>query len=590
MQDRPGWIKPVAIVVAAAIAAVLIGGVLMVPYRSLKAPEGYDMSRVHWNTKNSTRFDGANLEEVAALVSRAVYPATQPDNRPDLVILYPSDDWQSGLQAASLLRLLNAVLLPATDGVGDEIARLEPAGSEALDGVQVLLLNGAADPGGFASRAVDPAEIAALPGEIGDAPQHAILVDRDDPGTALLAAPWAAYSGDLVVFDATDAPAGVPVYGLGDVPGDGITRIAAGDAPGTAVRFATYNDPDNPVFGWSFNANTTTGYRAYTLARPDDPAIALLSANLARRGKPGPLLWTNERTLPQVVNNYLWTQRAAFWVTPSEGPFHHFWILGDTDKISFPAQGQADYAVEIGPYLGKGVGASGIDMLAAAWVALGIASAFWILFHQARFLPQQNWVMTLAWPLLALMVGPFGILLYYLAYQWPVLRSGKMMMWDRPLWAQGLVATASAVGFGASLMILAGFVTFVLGVPLFPNDASAAFLFGTPMILLMIINYVVAVLVSWLLFQTPMLSNFYGTSCSDTLPKALPMVLVSMTAAAVGMNPAMWWFMMNHIPMMPNEESILWFGVMFVTGLTAFLIAWPFNYLLVRAQRKSGLM
>ncbi|HER34496.1 MAG TPA: hypothetical protein ENO19_03400, partial [Halothiobacillaceae bacterium] len=491
MKNNPTWIKPVAIVVAAAIAAVLIGGILMVPYRSLKAPKGYDMSRVHWNTKNSTRFDGANLEEVAALVSRAVYPATQPDNRPDLVILYPPDDWQSGLQAASLLRRLNAVLLPATPGVGDEIARLAPAGSESLDGAQVLLMSGAEDPGGFASRAAEPADIAGLMGEV---PQHAIVVDRNDPTTALLAAPWAAYSGDMVVFDAAGVTDGVPLYGIGnvadDLPADGITRIAAEDAPATAVRFAMYSDPNEPTFGWSFNANTTTGYRAYTLARPDDPAMALLSANLARRGKPGPLLWTNERTLPQVVNNYLWTQRAAFWVTPSEGPFHHFWVLGDTNKISFPAQGQADYAVEMGPYLGKGVGASGIDMLAAAWVALGIVSALWILLHQARFLPQQQWVMSLAWPLLALMIGPFGILFYYLAYNRPVIRSGKMLMWDRPLWAQGLVATASAVGFGASLMILAGFITFVFGVPLVPNDAPGAFLFGTPMILVMIINYI----------------------------------------------------------------------------------------------------
>ena len=64
----------------------------------------------------------------------------------------------------------------------------------------------------------------------------------------------------------------------------------------------------------------------------------------------------------------------------------------------------------------------------------------------------------------------------------------------------------------------------------------------------------------------------------------------SMLAAALGMNPAMWLLMMDHIPMMPTEESILWFGTMFVTAFAAFLIAWPFNYWMVRVQRKSGLM
>jgi hypothetical protein len=63
-----------------------------------------------------------------------------------------------------------------------------------------------------------------------------------------------------------------------------------------------------------------------------------------------------------------------------------------------------------------------------------------------------------------------------------------------------------------------------------------------------------------------------------------------MAAAAVGMNPSMWWFMMSKFPMMPTEESILWFGAMFVTAFAAFLIAWPLNYTFVRAQRKAGLM
>ena len=64
----------------------------------------------------------------------------------------------------------------------------------------------------------------------------------------------------------------------------------------------------------------------------------------------------------------------------------------------------------------------------------------------------------------------------------------------------------------------------------------------------------------------------------------------SMLAAAVGMNPSMWWMMMAKIPMMPTEESILWFGTMFFTVFVAFLIAWPLNYYFVREQRKAGLM
>lgn len=594
MMNTPNWVKPVATTVAVLVLAVLIAGIVTVAWRSTRPPEGYDQSRVHWNTKNTTRFAGKGLPEVAARVARAVYPATQPENTPELVILYSPQDWPAGLAAASLLRPLKAVLLPAEGDMTGLIEQLAPSGSPALDGARILQVGAAGDGAGAALAGADTRtveEIYALRMQLSPAPRHALVVDPDDPGSALLAAPWAAYSGDLVLFDPAAAPEGLPFYILGETPG---AEAAAGQIRGrsaahTAVAFAQYEDPQNPFFGWGFNANSTTGYRGFSLARPDDPALALLSANLAVRGKPGPLLWAGERELPQVVNNYLWSQRAAFWVTPAEGPFHHTFILGSTGQIAFPAQGQADYAVEIGPYRGKGAGMSGVDMVAAAWVALGLASAAWIAFHASKFLPGQNWVLRLAWPLMATLIGPFGIPLYYLAYNRPVIHHGQMQAWDRPLWLQGLTATVSAVGFGAAIMVATGYVATFLGLPLVPGRGPLYFL-GTPMILVMVINYVVAVLVSWLLFQTPMLAMFYGLSYRQTLLKALPMVLISMTAAALAMDPGMWWLMMSNLPMMPTEESILWFGVMFFTAFLALLMAWPVNYLLVRLQRKSGLM
>ena len=588
----PGWFKTSGVVVVVVVvAALLIAGALAVVYRSTRPPEGYDQSRLHWNTKNSTRFAGSDLATVAARVSRAVYPATQAANRPDVVIVYNPDNWQDGLAAASLLRPLNGVLLPSGPQLEQELDRLQPGGSGPVGGAQLLLAGDAAEPGGgYSAQNITAADVAGLLEQAGAPARHALVVDPADPDTALLAAPWAAYSGDLIIFDPADAPADLPSYSLGDVAADGGQRIAGTTPAATALAFAKYEDPNNPFFGWGFFGPSPTGYRAYTIARPGDPAMALLSANLARRGKPGPLLWANERDLPQSINNYLWSQRAAFWVTPSEGPFHHFWILGDTAKISFPAQSQADYAVEIGPYVGKGAGASGIDMLAAIWVALGLASAGWIAFHEIKFLPHQNWIMRLAWPMLALAIGPFGILFYYLAYRRPVIRRDKMWMWDRPLWLQALVSTVGSVGFGGPIMVLTGFIITFFGMPLIPNDVPYLFWLGTPMILVMAANYVIAVLVSWPLYQTPMLSMFYGLPYGKTLPKALPVVLGSMASVSLAMFPGMWWLMMMHIPMMPTEESILWFGVMFFTVFMGLLIAWPFNYLFIRVQRKAGLM
>ncbi|MBZ0306227.1 MAG: hypothetical protein K8I82_09180, partial [Anaerolineae bacterium] len=469
MKHHPRWLKPIALGVGILIAAILIAGILLVPYTSIQPPEGYEQSRLHWNTKNSTRFWGDNLETVAQHVSRAIYPATQTANRPDVILLYDPENWQTGLQAASLIRPLNALLLPATPNVTAEIERLQPTGSDVLDGAQVILLGDLPAPDtDFETTELDLTQVNDLLEEAGHTPRHVLLVDPENSESALLAAPWAAYSGDLIVFSAVDAPDDLPLYGLGAVEAE--TLISESDPAYLAVTFATYEDDENPLFGWGMNDESLTGYRSYTLANPEDPAIALLSANLARRGKISPLLWTRERQIPPVVNAYLFSQRAAFWNTPSEGPFHHFWILGNLDQISFPAQSQADYAVEIGPYQMKSYGMGGADMVGAVWVAFGLASAGWIAVHSAKFLPFQNWLMRLAWFLFALMMGPFGIPIYYLAHNRPVIQHGRMVMIDRPLWLQGIVATVSAVGFGAAIMIATGYLTTFFGLPLIPNN------------------------------------------------------------------------------------------------------------------------
>ena len=584
-MSSPSWLKPLGVAVAVLVAALLLSGQFAVVASGVAGPTGYDQPRLHFNTKNTTRFAGADAGETAALVARAVYPATEPDNTPETVILYDPADWQGGLAAASLVRPLDALLLPAGPAAEEEIGRLQAIGNP-----RVIALNDAAAPTGIETEWVATGDVPRLMEQAGASPRHAIVVDAADPATALLAAPWAAYSGDLVLFDASAAPDGIPLYALGAAEAEGATRIGGGSPAATAMAFAKFEDPANPLFGWGMAEPDPTGYRAYTLARPEAPATALLSANLARRGKIGPLLWSAERTLPPAINAYINSQRAAFWQAPNEGPFHHFWVLGDTAAISFPAQGQADYGVEIGPYRLKGPGAGPLDMLSSVWIALGIASAVWIAVHQAKFLPGLNWVMRLAWPLLAFMVGPFGIPAYVLAYRRPVIKHGEMTMRDRPLWLQGLAATASAVGFGGAIMVATGYLMTLFGLPLIPNQLDGLFWLGAPMVLVMIANYVVAVLISWPLFQTPMIGMFHGLPYARALPKALPIVLVSMATVSLAMFPAMWWLMMMNLEMMPDEESILWFGVMFLTVFLGFLMSWPFNYAFVRAQRKSGLM
>jgi hypothetical protein len=241
------------------------------------------------------------------------------------------------------------------------------------------------------------------------------------------------------------------------------------------------------------------------------------------------------------------------------------------------------------PYAQKGPAVPPRDMLAIAWVFCGLPSAVWIAFHEPKFLPAQVWVIRLAWPLLAIMLGPFGVPFYVLAYRRPVIQRGQMIVWDRPLWLQAMVATATSVAFGGLIMVVTGYLVTVYAMPLMPMHAQL-FGLGMPMILVMIISFVVAVLISWPLYQTPMMAMNEGVSYRTALPRTLPIVLLSMTVAALGMDPSMWYFMTSGLPMMPTKESIVWFGTMFFAVFVAFMVAWPFNYLFVRQKWKSGVM
>ena len=61
-----------------------------------------------------------------------------------------------------------------------------------------------------------------------------------------------------------------------------------------------------------------------------------------------------------------------------------------------------------------------------------------------------------------------------------------------------------------------------------------------------------------------------------------------MAAVSLGMMTGAWWLLMWKTPMMPVEDDILWFGLMWVASTAGFLVAWPLNYPMVRAKLKMG--
>jgi hypothetical protein len=136
-------------------------------------------------------------------------------------------------------------------------------------------------------------------------------------------------------------------------------------------------------------------------------------------------------------------------------------------------------------------------------------------------------------------------------------------------------------------MIATGFLLNYFGIPMFVLNGPLFWL-GNAMTVLIAIVYVVAFLVSWLVFHIPMLKDTQALDTSAAAKKGAKIVAVSMTSVSVGMMGGMWVLMMLNLPMMPGDDNILWFGVMTFATLVGFVIAWPVNGLLVRKNLKPG--
>jgi peptidoglycan/LPS O-acetylase OafA/YrhL len=136
-------------------------------------------------------------------------------------------------------------------------------------------------------------------------------------------------------------------------------------------------------------------------------------------------------------------------------------------------------------------------------------------------------------------------------------------------------------------MIAVGFLLNYFGIPMLVLDGPLFWL-GNAMTVLIVLVYVIAFLVSWLVFHIPMLKDSRGMDTGKATKRGAKIVAVSMTSVSVGMMGGMWLIMMLNLPMMPGDDNILWFGVMVFATLVGFVIAWPVNGLLVRKNLKPG--
>jgi hypothetical protein len=293
--------------------------------------------------------------------------------------------------------------------------------------------------------------------------------------------------------------------------------------------------------------------------------------------------------LPAITDSYIWSQRSDWFVTPSEGPFRHFWVV--SNRLSYKGQSRLGFSVEKAPYPDMGAVALGpMEAIAIIFIALGIAGAIFALIHSSYTLPEVMVPIKIAWTLGAALVPILGVILYLNAYRRPVYFEGMMTRWLRPPGIQAASATMMGFGYGAPAMIAVAYIIAYFGFPIFFSEGinDTIFWAGAGMPIMMFGMYLGALLLVIFLVQYPMKNAMMEMKDGMILLKGLKVAFLSMTAVSLGMMTVSWWMMMSHIPMMPKEDDILWFGTLWIASFVGFLVAWPLNSIMIRKNIKHG--
>jgi len=333
-------------------------------------------------TKNTTRVAGGDAIADAAAVALATYPARTPESRPAAVILAEVRDWRTGLAAAVLVgKPINAPILFADgdkipDATKAALDALQPTGSKAAGGAQVIRVGTKAAVEGYKTTDVEGINPAALAAAVdrthaaasGGAKSLVMVASLDRPEYAMPAAGYAAKAGvPLLWVNSTGVPAETAtaikthkaakifVLGPADVVPESVLnaleklgsvkRVAATDAVSSAITFARFTD-EASGFGWAV-IDPGHGLVFASSRRPQDAAAA---APLSASGTYGPLLLLPDAgVLPQPLQDFLLDIQPGYDVDPVRGVYNHGWIIGDESAIAAAVQARIDTLLEIQP-------------------------------------------------------------------------------------------------------------------------------------------------------------------------------------------------------------------------------------------------
>jgi putative cell wall-binding protein len=327
-------------------------------------------------TRNTTRVAGSDAVADAAGVASALFPSADPTSRPPAVVLADKGDWQaivaSGQLAAAPVRaptlLTDGDNIPAV--TQQTLDRLQPKGITEPSPAQAILVGDRPPaPSKLKSTVIkggDPYTLSAAVDHFasvarGKPSPDVIVASGEKPEYSVPAAPYAANSGDAVLFvkrDEIPAPTKTAltqhqkprifVLGPPSAVSDNVlrqlkafgkvTRIGKEGAVENSIEFASKKVGS---FGWGPIAPGGN----YTVANQSRPGDAAAAGGLGANGIFAPLLLVDTaQPLPRAVEAFFLDVQPGYYAgtNPRDAVFNHVWILGGTDAIGAQAQDRLD--------------------------------------------------------------------------------------------------------------------------------------------------------------------------------------------------------------------------------------------------------
>ena len=211
-----------------------------------------------------------------------------------------------------------------------------------------------------------------------------------------------------------------------------------------------------------------------------------------------------------------------------------------------------------------------IDGVLLLWFLLTLGSLLFVLYDQFTNTPSMH-VMTLAWGLLILYMGPIGLFLYFLSCRQPM--KGSHDAFINVHWKQAVGSLIHCVAGDATAII---FMAAILHYTDIPNgievilEYSAAYLFG--------------LFIFQALFMKSMFNDYW-----TAVYKTIFAETVSMNMVMTGMFPII--VAIKHFyPIASDPMKPYFWGMMSLATIVGFIVAYPINSWMVKRHIKHGMM